>query len=96
MFTIYKYPLEIKDVQQVEIPIGSNILSVQMQGEKLYLWALVAPEAPKKAVTVKIYGTGQPVDYRNMCYIGSVQNGAFVWHVFMETQHPVPVFAPKL
>lgn len=37
---IYKYPLEITDKQSVEMPISAEILTVQIQKEKPFLWAL--------------------------------------------------------
>lgn len=39
--TIWKFPLEIADSQSVVMPSGARILSAQMQGSTLCLWAVV-------------------------------------------------------
>lgn len=44
MKRVYKYPVEIADVQTILLPIGVQILSVQEQNGKAYLWAIVNPE----------------------------------------------------
>lgn len=40
---IYKYELQVTDNQNIMLPIGSKILTVQNQNEKACLWALVDP-----------------------------------------------------
>lgn len=86
--TIYKYPLEIADIQSIPIPDGAELLSVQFQRETLCLWALVDPGAPKKLVTIEIIGTGNPAGAASRCFISTVQqfNGQLVWHVFQSTE----------
>lgn len=92
---IYKYPLKITDEQSVDMPTGAKILSVQMQGKTLCLWASVNPENKQSKRTICIVGTGNPFDEdRNVrlgtsegrgvgcVYLGTVQDQGFVWHVF--------------
>ena len=38
MKKIYKYELEITEIQTVEMPVGAEILCVQFQDEALCLW----------------------------------------------------------
>ena len=88
MKTIYKYPLEITDRQVIEIPAGSEILSAQMQRGQLCLWVLVHTyEAPRHR-DVYIFGTGNPIPQgfdRGYClFVGTVQQGPLVWHIFIE------------
>jgi hypothetical protein len=45
---------------------------------------MVDPKAQKKIFTVNIYGTGQTFDYTGSQYIGTVQSGTFVWHLFVK------------
>lgn len=82
---IWKYPITILEEQTVEMPIGARILSVQMQGGGLVLWALVDPEANREKRRIAVHGTGHPVDIaETRHFIGTVQTngGALVWHVF--------------
>jgi hypothetical protein len=84
--TIYKYPLDITDVQHVPIPLVATMLDVQSQGDKLCLWALVDPSSPLVFRTIRVYGTGQSVDARPAFYAGTAQTngGALAWHVFID------------
>jgi hypothetical protein len=83
MDTIYKYPLRIIDAQEVEMPRGAKILSAQMQEEFLCLWALVEITKEKETRTIVIHGTGHPVyNVSDKKFIGTVQQGPLVWHVF--------------
>jgi len=43
MRTIWKYPLDVVDSQFVVMPLGAEILTVQIQNEEPYLWTLVDP-----------------------------------------------------
>lgn len=80
--TIWKFPLELTDVNRVTMPAQSHILHVGMQGETLCLWALVAPEASKVTRVIAIRGTGHPCNIEHTRHVGSVFDRQFVWHVF--------------
>lgn len=86
MKKIYKYPLEITDTQFVELPLGAEILTVQMQGNQLCLWAMVntLPEAIKKNRRIEIIGTGNPIPIGDLKYISTFQmmDGRLIYHVF--------------
>lgn len=86
MKTIYKYPLEIIDYQSIEIPLGSEILTVQIQNEIPCIWAIVNPDFIKIKYTFRIFGTGNPIedDFKGS-YIGTYQSqgGKLVFHVFL-------------
>lgn len=91
MLTIYKYPLQIADVQTVMVPEDAEPLSVQLQGDVLCLWMLVDPEAAALPRTIHIRGTGHPIEGVGEHgligdYVGTVQmaGGLLVWHVFDE------------
>lgn len=83
--TIYKYPLEVTDLQELELPEGAEILTVQMQTGVPCLWALVDPTADKKCRLIRIAGTGHflndEIEHR---YIGTFQmaGGQLVFHAF--------------
>ncbi len=38
---IWKYTIEIVDLQFIEMPIGAKILTAQMQNGDLQIWAIV-------------------------------------------------------
>ena len=84
MLSVWKFPLALKDEQSVRMPTGSEILTVQVQQGAIYLWALVAPKAPLVARTFMIFGTGDDISEEGprLAYIGTVQQGAFMVHVF--------------
>lgn len=84
--TIWKFDLRIADRQQVEMPVGAKILTVQEQHGMPVLWALVNPTAPTVAREIVLYGTGRAVPDDPGQYIGTVQQccGALVWHFFEE------------
>lgn len=89
MKTIYKYPLPLDRIQSVSMPEGALIRSVGKQGEDLMLWAEVDTAAPHKTRSIEIFGTGHsiPGDMGiGRQFIGTVQAGCFVWHVYERTQ----------
>jgi hypothetical protein len=83
MMTIWKYSLTLLDEQQIQIPEGAKILSVQIQNDEICIWALVDTERPKETRSIGIIGTGNPCWCPNWNYIGTVQQDAFVWHIFI-------------
>lgn len=81
--TIYKYPLKITDVQEIELPVDYQILSAQLQNGVINLWALVDPCVRKYKITILIHGTGHPLaSFENKKFISTVQQGPLVWHIF--------------
>ena len=81
--TIWKIPLGIKDEQWIDVPMGAKALTVQRQGDTACLWVHVNPEAPVTRRPVYVYGTGNPIpDRPRQEYLGTVQDGYFVWHAF--------------
>lgn len=81
---IWKFLLEIDDVQNVTMPAGARILTAQLQGEALCLWALCDEQAPKVKRAIRIYGTGHPLPLNPGEYIATFQlnHGALIFHVF--------------
>lgn len=84
--TIWKFSLQIIDRQIVQMPSSARILSVQMQGGELMLWAVVDTAEALKSHYIEIFGTGHPMpplvpDAERQFY-GTVQDNGLVWHVF--------------
>ncbi len=84
MQTIYKYPLILTGKQAITMPYEAQILDVQMQNGVLCMWAMVDTVAKMNEVTIRIYGTGRPIENPRLRYLATVQDGECVWHVFEE------------
>ena len=90
---IWKYILEITDSQELIMPKGACVLTVQVQNNTPCLWALVNPNAEKESRIFETFGTGHPICcatdmHRN--YIGTYQThgDSLVFHVFESIQLP--------
>ena len=80
---IYKYPFPVIQNVTIKMPKGARILTVQMQGENPYIWAIVDQNMTKEDRHFKVYGTGHDLNMKqNEEYIGTWQEGSFVWHLF--------------
>ena len=93
MSTIWKFPLEIEDVQLVKMPHHARILSAQMQAGTVTLWALVSPLNQHVNREIRILGTGHPADAvvasPALPFIGTVQDRhGLVWHIFDGGEQP--------
>ena len=86
---IFKYPIKPGDYVEIEMPIGAQVLDVQVQHNQPCLWALVDPELPKEKRYFRFAGTGHPIkeDLSQLSHIGSFQllEGALVFHLFEVT-----------
>lgn len=82
---IWKYELNITDLQSISIPAEPQFLSVQFQRDNLCLWVMVDPKKQKEIFDIEIIGTGNPAPYHDRVYIGTAQQfgGMLVWHVFV-------------
>jgi hypothetical protein len=83
MKTIWKFPLKLREYNEVEMPKGAEVLTAQVQGETICVWAGVDPEAPTEPRMFQISGTGTTMhEHQERKYIGTVQRGRYVFHVF--------------
>jgi len=81
---VWKYPLVITDRQPIALPAGAQIRTVQLQAGVVCVWAEVEPAARLQPRTIVIVGTGHTLPTTALVYLGSVQQGPFVWHVYEE------------
>jgi hypothetical protein len=79
MRSIYKYELNGTHLSAVDLPKGANVVKFDSQNGKYCIWALVDPESPKEVRYFTVVGTGWDIDDTD-CYIGTIQEGSFVWH----------------
>ena len=87
---IWKFEIKL-DNHSIEMPKGARILSVGVQdhlSESIMIWAMVDPEAPSCRRVFAICRTGHsifpqaPVWQNKLSFLGTVQQGPLVWHVF--------------
>jgi hypothetical protein len=79
MKQIYKY----KVMGAIEMPKGAEILKLMVQDSfNVCIWAKVDPEMEIESRRFEVIGTGHPFNDTNKQYIGTYQDGPFVWHIF--------------
>jgi hypothetical protein len=84
-YTVWKFPLEITDEQEIDIPAHAQLLDAQMQNGQLCLWALCNVNNPSVKRKIFIFGTGHKIDFSEVgSYVSTFQmeNGELVFHVF--------------
>lgn len=73
MKKIYKYELSVKEKQQIELPVGAEIIRVDDVDGKFFLWAIVNPEEQVSEIrSLEFYKTGQEINTlcHHLNYIG--------------------------
>ena len=88
MKAVYKYPLTMVDKQEVSIPTGAKILSIQVQHNQICIWALVNTDNEFEKRTFILCGTGYSISTElQLNFIGTVllYEGELVIHCFEET-----------
>lgn len=80
--TVYKYQISFCDTTELHMPVGAEILCVQVQGDVPTIWAKVDPSAPEESRTIYVVGTGHLVPDLAGDYIGTIQLKGLVWHFF--------------
>ncbi len=88
MSTIWKYPIRLQsDPVAHSMPKGARVLNVGKKDGMIVLWVLVDPDTDdweKRAFVV--LGTGGTGPEGTDVYVGTVQLGDYVWHVFERIQ----------
>jgi len=86
MTTIYKFPLRVTDIQELELPKGARLLTVQAQRGTPCLWAVVDDqEAEVEYWRILTFGTGNPMlADAQYSYVSTYQlmDGDLIFHVF--------------
>jgi len=84
---IWKFPLELTEIQEFPMPKDAQVLTLQMQNGIPCLWFMVGQDASETQTrTFEIHGTGNPFVLEEKGvergYIGTFQQPPYVWHVF--------------
>jgi hypothetical protein len=86
MNSVWKYPLDM-EINELEMPIGAQVLTVREQHGMGCLWALVNPDREKEIRTFRVVGTGwtceDGLDYQGSFHLSG---GSLVFHVFENKQ----------
>lgn len=85
--TIWKYPLEIRDMQHIEIPRTAKILCAKVQRGRICVWAQVNRASKEREFTFYVVGTGNHLPFENASYLDTVfmAGGELVWHIYYDT-----------
>lgn len=92
--TIWKYPFRIIDKVALLMPQGAKLLYAAPCNEPgkgdLCVWALVQPQAKRLERRLHVFGTGQEIPTTQQLgnYLGTVELGVFVWHLFDAGEFP--------
>ena len=84
MNTIYKYKITVDDYQTISMPIGTKVLSVQVQHGIPQIRALCNQNNLYEERKFRLSGTGHTIHENNLNFIGTFQlnNGGLVFHLF--------------
>lgn len=89
MRTIYKYPIEIRDQQTIQVPVtghggGPDFLHVGLDAlGKPSIWLEVDPEGSPRDCNVYVVGTGMPLPSSAAQHLGTFVQGPYVWHLYV-------------
>jgi hypothetical protein len=85
--TIWKYTLNAGTVNNIDMPLGAEVLSVETQEDDIVLYALVnSKEESQQQMEVRAYGTGHDIDVNlsdyNFLGTAKLYSGSLMFHVF--------------
>lgn len=83
--SVYKYPLKSSRDTTLILPIGAELLHVNVQNGDLFLWAKVdVGQCNTEERNIEVVGTGHGISYGETSFINTflMENGAFVFHAF--------------
>lgn len=82
--TIWKFQLpESAEAMEVKMPMGAEVCTFQYQNGVPCIWAIVDPDIMRDIRRFRIFGTGHPLPAIDQCcYVGTAQDGLFIWHLF--------------
>lgn len=85
---VYKYHLTTASETELQMPVGAQVLRVDVQHESICLWALVDPDAQNERRVFEVFGTGHEMPNQNRIFINTflVRGGSYVFHAFERMQ----------
>lgn len=83
MRTIHKYSIERAGMFARKLPLDSKFLCLQLQESEPQMWFEVDDNSPRQRRFFYVFGTGHEIPPETaMKYVGTWQEGAFVWHLY--------------
>lgn len=79
---IHKFSAPLVDELSIPMPRGTRVLSVQIQNGAPQVWAAVDQDVPLLPRRFSWRGTGHPLSGSEGRFIGTVQLGPLVVHLF--------------
>lgn len=80
---VFKYPIDLIEYFNVNIPNGGVLLSFQVQEGVPMLWALVDENRQLEQRKFRVAGTGHPITDNIKAFVGTIQmESGLVWHLF--------------
>lgn len=85
--TIWKFPIQVHDEQEVVMPEGAQLLHVAMQQGQPCVWAQVNPDAAPTPRKIRVFGTGHDMPDDPGQYLGTfpMMEGRLIFHVYDAT-----------
>lgn len=84
MKTIFKYPIEITNIQEVKLPVGFKVIHVGLDPNNTScIWCEVDTNKELIRQTVYVVGTGHKLP-PDAYHVGSFLQRVFVWHVYIK------------
>lgn len=83
MKTVFKYPIDLRKDNALELPIGAEVrlFAEDPQGQ-ICIWFEIDTDEKKTERKFRIYGTGHPMVNKWEIHLGSIVSGQFVWHLY--------------
>lgn len=84
MQTVHKYSLLTADTVDIIMPKDAKILHIDVQDDRLCMWALIDSKRTLERRRFRIAGTGHELKEPKLEHLGSalLYNGKLVLHVF--------------
>lgn len=86
MRTIYKYPIAAPFLNELDLPVGAEVISVETVQDVICVYAIVDTDVRETEVhKFWIFGTGHPMPKELKAkFICTVLQDIYVFHVFEE------------
>jgi hypothetical protein len=79
---IWKTQLLKTDYQGIAVPFGAKFLTAQLQAGEWCIWYLCNDQQPMTSRKIVVVGTGHETPSGVLDYIDTIQDGAYVFHLF--------------
>lgn len=83
MKTIWKFPIRESNYE-IKVPRSATVVHVALQDGTPTIWAEIDLAQEFVVRHVSIIGTGQPIFGDGWAHVGTVLDGIWVWHVYLQ------------